>query len=73
MSNVTHCWEDYKSFVSDQFGIGSREWCEAHQKGDATCLLPEGHEGPHEWTPDDQITVHFVDDEHCQCPGGTHD
>ena len=26
---------------------------------DGTCMLPAGHEGPHEFTPDDQIEVTF--------------
>ena len=26
---------------------------------DATCLLPDGHTGPHEWTPDEDITITF--------------
>jgi hypothetical protein len=28
--------------------------------GDATCLLANGHVGPHEWTPDSEIIVSFV-------------
>ena len=28
--------------------------------GGATCLLPAGHEGPHEFIPDSEITVEFV-------------
>jgi hypothetical protein len=27
-----------------------------------TCMLPDGHEGPHEPTPDDQIIISFVGD-----------
>ena len=27
--------------------------------GESTCLLPHGHEGPHLFTPDDQILVAF--------------
>lgn len=25
----------------------------------STCLLPSGHEGPHKWTPDDEIPVRY--------------
>lgn len=28
---------------------------------DGVCMLPEGHDGPHEWTPDDQIFVEPAD------------
>lgn len=50
MSNPVWCWEDGpRDFTSDSYG-GS------------TCLLPDGHPGEHEWTPDDQITVSFADD-----------
>jgi hypothetical protein len=24
-----------------------------------TCMLADGHDGPHEWTPDDEIVVEF--------------
>jgi hypothetical protein len=25
-----------------------------------SCMLMDGHEGPHEWTRDDQITISFA-------------
>jgi hypothetical protein len=28
----------------------------------ATCLLDDGHEGPHEWTPDKDIRIAFAPD-----------
>lgn len=28
--------------------------------GDATCILPDEHDGPHELTPDDEILVSLV-------------
>ena len=45
MSETTqsHCWAD-------------------HLRADGipcTCMLPDGHPGDHEWTPDDRITVVF--------------
>ncbi len=47
-----HCWEDgprtYIDDTWDECGTGS------------TCLLPDGHDGDHEFTPDDQITVSFA-------------
>ena len=48
MSNVVHCWES------------EREWIE-ETYGGRTCMLPEGHDGPHEWTPDDEIVLCFKD------------
>jgi hypothetical protein len=32
-------------------------------KDDCTCLLPGGHDGPHEWTPDSEIVVAFLPDQ----------
>lgn len=52
-----HCWAGYLESLE----FGSEEWVEAFDKGDATCLLPDGHEGPHEWTPDSDIMVRFDD------------
>lgn len=37
-----HCWQDGPK-TSDDRGT--------------TCLLPDGHAGPHEFTRDDEITV----------------
>ena len=55
-----HCWEDYEWTLE----IGSPEWVEAKIRGvGATCLLERGHEGPHQWTSDDQIVVRFVEAE----------
>jgi len=42
---ILHCWEDGPR---DERDVGS------------TCMLPDGHDGPHEWTPDDEITVRFA-------------
>ena len=39
-----HCWED---------GPLEEDGCST------TCMLERGHEGPHEWTRDDQIGVSF--------------
>ena len=33
-------------------------WAEC-EEGEATCLLEDGHEGPHEWTPDNEIMITF--------------
>lgn len=41
-----HCWENGP--ITDDGESGT------------TCMLLEGHEGPHEWTRDDQIMVSFA-------------
>jgi|KBSSwiStaDraftv2_1062776.scaffolds.fasta_scaffold00399_23 hypothetical protein len=40
-----HCWAD-----NDAVDYGEMS---------ETCMLEAGHDGPHEWTPDDQIRVSF--------------
>lgn len=42
---ILHCWED-----------GPRTDDDCGQ----TCMLPKGHTGPHEWTRDDAIILHFT-------------
>jgi hypothetical protein len=54
---VLHCWHDGPSIV---------EWMEANPDADideyvsSTCMLERDHEGPHEFTPDDQIGISFA-------------
>ena len=45
---IPHCWED-----GPRVGIWPRD-C------GTSCMLMDGHEGPHEWTRDDQIVVRFA-------------
>jgi hypothetical protein len=52
---VRHCWQGYH----EQWPDGSDEWARHYHEPSATCLLPKGHEGPHQFTPDDQIIVQF--------------
>ena len=40
-----HCWEDGPPREEDYMGT--------------TCMLSRGHEGPHEWTADNEIGVTF--------------
>lgn len=48
------CWED-----------GPRgdegDWFSPRPVG-STCLLPDGHDGDHVFTPDDQITIQLISD-----------
>lgn len=55
----THCWADKGEWMESEYGYGSTEHMEASEEG-ATCLLSEGHDGPHVWTPDSDITVRFA-------------
>lgn len=57
---VLHCWADGPSIV---------EWIEANAHRDDfdiedyvgwTCMLEKGHDGPHEFTPDNQIGISFA-------------
>lgn len=40
-------------------GFGSQEWADAYNEPHATCMLEDGHEGPHEWTLDNEIMISF--------------
>jgi hypothetical protein len=42
---VLHCWEDGPRTADD---CGT------------TCMLEADHDGPHEWTHDDEITLQFT-------------
>jgi hypothetical protein len=43
-----NCWEDRREFYDD--------W----DLPAGTCLLPDGHDGPHEFTDDSDIIIQFV-------------
>lgn len=45
MSKGVSCWEEGPYYFDR--GCGS------------TCLLPDGHDGDHEFTPDDEIAIVF--------------
>lgn len=48
--HVVHCWADGPRRETPERFVGS------------TCMLWDGHDGPHEWTPDDEIGVTFEED-----------
>jgi hypothetical protein len=58
MSQVVHCWKGKSDHAEEVHGHGSPEWIEAFLE-DGTCMLLEGHEGEHEFTPDREIGVAF--------------
>lgn len=58
---MTHCWKSYQAHIEETFGWCSDEHLETYSDEfrDGTCMLPEGHEGEHVFTPDDEIEVEF--------------
>lgn len=56
MDKVLHCWQG----ENDENEIGSDEWVEIFLRGGGICMLPDGHEGPHVFTPPDEITISFA-------------
>lgn len=54
-----HCWKDKGEWADETFGFLSDEHLATLENG-ATCLLADGHEGPHEWTDDGAIVINFA-------------
>ena len=55
------CWKAYAEWIEDAYGECSPEWMDHIVNGtSSTCMLPHGHTGAHEWTPDSEIAVEFV-------------
>ena len=60
--HIAHCWESLD--VSDLYGKEEKTLSKVEREmlcrdKSATCLLQDGHDGPHEWTLDDEIEVTF--------------
>ena len=57
---MVHCWADKGEFIEERFGFYSSECFNYLVEDDrCSCLLPDGHDGPHEWTPDKDIVITF--------------
>ena len=56
---AVHCWKDQLEDAEERFRIGSKEWAAVYDGPGGSCMLPIGHDGPHEFTPDDQVVVDF--------------
>ncbi len=57
---MKHCWKDYSEYVAEKHG----EWSSEHiaaMVDDGTCMLEDGHEGEHRFTPDSGIVITVVD------------
>lgn len=60
--SIVHCWTNYGEWLQETYGYLSERHVAylADEDGPRrTCMLPEGHRGPHEWTNDTDITVTF--------------
>ena len=55
-----HCWKDKSEWAEETYGIGSPEWADVIINGNATCMLPTGHEGEHDFVDDGQIGIAFL-------------
>lgn len=53
---MVHCWQGRR----DTLEYASQEYFDEIETCGHTCLLENGHDGPHEWTRDDEIMVTFV-------------
>lgn len=49
------CWTDRHAWTHEN--LGREAYIDIIVEPSATCLLPHGHEGPHVWTNDDEITI----------------
>ena len=59
---MNHCWHDEGEYLEGTCGLRSPEHCDyILSDRRRTCMLPEGHSGPHVWTDNDQIVVKFRD------------
>ena len=54
-----HCWKDQGEHVEETEGFDAYIEFAYVQDKHGACMLPRGHVGPHEFTPDDQIGVSF--------------
>jgi hypothetical protein len=50
--------ERYTELMADAYAAD-----EYPEELSATCLLPDGHDGPHEFTPDKDIEIRFSEPE----------
>jgi len=60
---MIHCWKDYRTHLEEMGHLYSKEWVETYENGNMTCLLEGGHEGEHEFTPDNCIEIRFKGEE----------
>lgn len=56
---TAHCWKGRNEWLEERYGHTSPEYIGAIHDTSATCLLEDGHDGDHEWTPDSEIGISF--------------
>lgn len=58
-----HCWTGKGEWLEDTYGWRSVEYAEyiTNDEPRSTCMLFDGHDGPHVWTPDNEILITFSD------------
>lgn len=54
---MNHCWKDYREWLVEQGREYSDEHIATYHDGNKTCLAADGHDGDHEWIPDDDIVI----------------
>lgn len=60
-STTTMCWADRLEWTRETYGYLSDEYIAyVHMEADHTCLLPDGHNGPHVWIVSDEIVIEFA-------------
>lgn len=55
---MSRCWRSNVEFAESRHGDNSPEYRHALHRP-ATCLLPQGHAGPHEFTFDGDVRFTF--------------
>lgn len=62
---MMRCWTDREEWLEATYGPLSDEYLDVHATAvlnnspHEICMLEAGHEGPHQWVPDDQIVIRF--------------
>lgn len=61
MSKIVHCWTSEREWIEETYGDKSDEYFDfmVSDKPNRSCVLLHGHDGPHEWTDDENIVVRF--------------
>ena len=60
---MIHCLTGRREHVEEEFGFHSPEHMASYDEADGRCLLEDGHEGPHEFTPNDEFRLVFTGEE----------
>lgn len=59
---MVHCWKGNVEDIEERFGQHSPEHLRTYEPDfvGGTCMLLDGHDGPHEFTPDGDIRITFA-------------